>query len=590
MSEQSAKVKRHVWRWALLAVGVVLAVAVLAGAWIAYTGLQARDALVAAADAVSGTQNALLGADVAAAEASLTEAADLTADAEAKTSDIVWKAVGALPVVGATPKAVTVTTEAANQVISESLPQFVEAAAILDVETIKNADGKVDLARLPPASQALVGAQASLERAAATLATAPTEGVVSQVSEGTAELSAKVDEALDISTTASTLLAVMPQMLGANGPQTYFVAFQSPVEIRGTGGFLGNYGVLTVADGELVQKDVESNSNLRRFPAPVVDLGPDYLQLYGQDPALWQNMNMSPNFPYAGVQWATAFQKQFGPQVAGVMAVDITALQYLIEATGPVTAPNGKVLTADNVVQYLGNDIYFEFADDNEAREKYQGEIATQLIERVLELEGGTGALVKALTTSVSGGHLQMWSQDAAIQEALSTTPVAGQTSSEPGPYVQLVLNNGAGNKLDFFTRRTVEYVGGECSVDARSSTVRVTLTNDVPAEGEAPPYIFGRRDQYAEGQDPRSNRSLTYVHLPVGSGVTAVRLNGQPTQASFGMELGHPVALLSIDLPPGQPVTLELDVSEPLSDAEPQVPVQPMVQPQETITNWRGC
>ena len=590
MSEHSAKGKRHVWRWVLLAVGFVLAVTVMAGAWIVYTGLQARDALVAAADAVSGTQNALLGADVAAAEASLAQAADLTAEAEAKTSDIVWKAVGALPVVGVTPKAVTVTTEAANQVISESLPQFVQAAAILDVETIKNAEGKVDLTRLPPASQALAGAQASLEQAAATLATVPTEGVATQVSEGKAELTAKVDEALDISTTASTLLAVMPQMLGANGPQTYFVAFQSPVEIRGTGGFLGNYGVLTVADGELVQKDVESNSNLQRFPAPVVDLGPDYLQLYGQDPALWQNMNMSPNFPYAGVQWATAFQKQFGPQVAGVMGVDITALQYLIEATGPVTAPNGKVLTADNVVQYLGNDIYFEFADDNETRKDYQGDIATQLIDRVLSLEGGTSALVKALTASVSGGHLQLWSQDAQVQEALATTPITGQTSMEPGPYVQLVLNNGAGNKLDFYTKRTVEYVAGECSTDTRASTVRVTLTNDVPPVGEGPAYIFGRVDRYAEGADPRSNRSLTYVHLPVGSGVTAVRLNGQPTQASFGMELGHPVALLSLELPPSQPVTLELDVSEPISESEPRVPVQPMVQPQETVVDWKGC
>lgn len=155
MSKHSAKGKRHAWRYVLLAVGVVLAVTVMAGAWIAYTGLQARDALVTAAEAVSGTQNALLGSDVAAAEASLTQASGLTAEAEAKTSDIVWKAVGALPVVGATPKAVTVTTEAANQVISESLPQFVQAAAILDVETIKNAEGKVDLARLLPASQAL---------------------------------------------------------------------------------------------------------------------------------------------------------------------------------------------------------------------------------------------------------------------------------------------------------------------------------------------------------------------------------------------------------------------------------------------------
>ena len=47
-------------------------------------------------------------------------------------------------------------------------------------------------------------------------------------------------------------------------------------------------------------------------------------------------------------------------------------------------------------------------------------------------------------------------------------------------------------------------------------------------------------------------------------------------------MELGHPVAPMGLDLPPGQPVMLELDVSEPISDTDPWVPVKPMVQPQE--------
>ena len=584
---------RRRWRWRYLVIGLasVLAVAVLAGAWIVYTGLQARDALVAAADAVSGTQDALLGADVTAAEAALANAADLTAEAESKTSDIVWKAVGALPVVGATPKAVTVTTEAANQVISESLPQFVEAAAILDVDTIKNADGKVDLTRLPPASQALAGAQASLEQAAATLATVPTTGVASEVSEGTAELSAKVDEALAISTTASTLLGVVPTMLGANGPQTYFVAFQSPVEIRGTGGFLGTYGLLTADQGELVRKDTFSNSTLQNFAAPVVDLGPDYRELYGRDPALWVNMNMSPNFPYAGVQWATAWRNQTGEEVAGVLAVDLTALQYLIQATGPVTAPGGQVLTADNVVQYLGSDIYLKYAEDNTGRKDLQAEVATDLIDRVLRLEGGMSALISALSQSVSGGHVQMWSTSDDIQQTLATTNLAGQTSTAPGPYVRLVLNNGGGTKLDYFLQRKVEYLGGQCSDDGtRQSTVRVTLTNNAPSDLLRARSIVGSGDGNRDGQPDLINRVLTYVHFANGAGITGVRQDGQPTQASFGSEIGRPVAYKKVDVAPGQPVTLEFDVVEPVSDAIPDVPVQPMVDPQETVVDWPGC
>ncbi|MCB0915735.1 MAG: DUF4012 domain-containing protein [Actinobacteria bacterium] len=587
---EQAKGKRRVWRYVVLAAVVLVALVVAAGAWIAYTGLQARNALVTAADAVAGTQDALLGADVAAAQTSVTEASALTSEAASKTSDPVWKVVGALPWIGSSPRAVTLATEAADEVVSGSLPKFVEAAAILDVETIKDAEGKVDLARLAPAGATLGQAQASLSAAAETLAEVPTAGVVAPVTEGVDELNNKVEQALGISETASQLLAVMPTMLGDQAPQTYFVAFQSPVEIRGTGGFLGTYGVLTVDGGELVQKDIESNNNLRRFPEPVVDLGPEYRALYGRDPALWQNMNMSPNFPYAGIQWATAYQLQFGQQVAGVMAVDINALEYLIQATGPVTAPNGKVLTADNVVQYLGNDIYFEFEDDNAAREQYQADVATELIERVLELEGGTGKLVKALTGSVSGGHIQLWSQDATIQSALETTPIAGATPTAEGPYAQLVLNNGAANKMDFYTERKLEYLAGQCEVDRRQSQLRATLLNNVPPIDQGPRYIYGRGDTSAPDADPLSNRTLVYLHMPIGSGVTAVRVNGEPTTAIFGAELGHPVALLDLELPAGAPVVVELDVVEPLSDAEPVVPVQPMIQPQETVVEWSGC
>ena len=99
-----------------------------------------------------------------------------------------------------------------------------------------------------------------------------------------------------------------------------------------------------------------------------------------------------------------------------------------------MTAPDGTVLTSDNVVKYLGNDIYIKYADDSEARKQYQSQIATDLIDRVLHLKGGTSALVKALSQSVSGGHVQMWSADQATQDVLATTPLAGQTSPHRDP------------------------------------------------------------------------------------------------------------------------------------------------------------
>ena len=572
--------KRKTGCWVGLGILVLVLVSAASAAWIAYTGLQAKRALESAADALAGAQSALLAGDVEAADTAVTEASVLTTDARAKTSDPVWSVVGAIPYLGATPRTVTLSSQAADDVISGALPKFVAAARVLDISTIKDADGTVDLARLPETSTQLASATADLEKAAQALSEVPTSGVIGVVSEAKQELSAEVDQALGVSTTAASLLGITPQLLGANGPQTYFVAFQSPVEIRGTGGFLGSFGILTMDGGKLVQKDVASNSDLNDFSKPVVDMGPDYRELYGENSTDWVNMNMSPNFPYAGIQWQAAWSEQAGVTPAGVVAIDLSAMQSLLAATGPVTAPDGREITADNVIPFLGNEIYVEFIDDNSARKDYQAEVATILLERVIRLQGSITPLVKALTESVSGGHLQIWSGDPSIQSTIAATPLGGETPTAGGPYAQLVLNNGGGNKLDYFLQRSLTYTGGKCDGDMRSSTITVTLTNTATeASAGSLPSLSGL-----------VNRVLTYIHLPVGGGATAIRINGQPAQASFGMEREHPVAVLTPDIPPGGSVTVELDVIEPVSDAAPVVPVQPMITEQETTVDWSGC
>ncbi len=71
-------------------------------------------------------------------------------------------------------------------------------------------------------------------------------------------------------------------------------------EARGTGGLVGGYGVLTASRGKVAVVTIGPNNDLRSLSPPALDLGPDYTALYGADPALWPNVNLSPHFPYAG--------------------------------------------------------------------------------------------------------------------------------------------------------------------------------------------------------------------------------------------------------------------------------------------------
>lgn len=581
---------RHTGRWLVLAGAAVLLVVIAAGVWIAFTGMQARAALTNAAASITQAQSELLDGKTGQAATLVATAGADASVAASKTNDVVWRAVGAVPVLGATPKAVSMTANAADITLNQAMPSFVAAAEALDISTLKTADGRIQLERLPAVATALASAQGALDTADTTMADLPSTGVIPIVSDAAAQLISEINTAQAAATSAADILSVMPQLLGANGDQRYFVAFQSPVEVRGTGGFLGNYGLLTFSQGALVDNVTGDNSDLRNFPTPVMQMSPEYVEMYGENATDWVNMNMSPNFPYAGEQWAAAWRAQFNQSVNGVMAVDLSALQSVLKATGPITAPNGKVITADNVLSYLGNEIYIEFAGRDAARSALQSEVASALLERLLTLDGNTRALITAMAESVSGGHLQVWSSNPEVQQVLTRTRIAGQTPDVPGPYVQLVLNNGGANKLDYYTTREVSYVAGECLNSSRISTVSATLTNTVPADAQFPATLAGAGIPARGIPGNLTNRTLVYLHLPVGAEVLSIKRDGMQDLWSFGVERGHRVAYTTIDLAPGTPVNIEMQISEPISAKEPVVPVQPMVQPQQTTVQWSSC
>ena len=68
-----------------------------------------------------------------------------------------------------------------------------------------------------------------------------------------------------------------------------------------------------------------------------------------------------------------------------------------------------------------------------------------ELLIGALSFVGDPRSLVKALTRSVSGRHLQIWSATPSAQSGLLPTPLAGATEGTTAPYLPLVLTNGAG-------------------------------------------------------------------------------------------------------------------------------------------------
>ena len=175
-----------------------------------------------------------------------------------------------------------------------------------------------------------------------------------------------------------------PSMMGADGPRTYFMGFQTNAEARGTGGLLGGFGILRFDNGTPTVDTLAANTELVG-PFTPIDLGPEYAKQYGfTNPTTdFRNSNQSSHFPYTAQIWKSMWAQQSGMNVDGVIAIDPVALSYMLGAVGPVTMPDGEVVTKDNVVELTESTAYIRFPTDQTARKKYLQDIANEVVKKM---------------------------------------------------------------------------------------------------------------------------------------------------------------------------------------------------------------
>jgi Protein of unknown function (DUF4012) len=310
-------------------------------------------------------------------------------------------------------------------------------------------------------------------------------------------------------TSANLAVRILPTMLGAGGPKRYFLGFQNEAESRGTGGLPGAFAIIEANHGKLAFTAMESDTTLEGVAADV-NFGPAYNHLYdGAGPTrMYVNSNLSPNFPYAAQIWASMWRKHSGQKLDGVIAVDPTALGYLLAVTGPATLPDHTQVSGDNAVALTQATSYAMFgagAAANDLRKAYLLQVASAASKKILGARADPTALLQAAAQAAGERRLLVWSPDPAVQGELAQTSVGGVIPDTTAPYIGLSIVNGGGGKLDYYLDRSLTWTRTGCG-PTRASTVRITLTNNAPASG-LPAMVTGRVDTHTYPVKAGDNR-----------------------------------------------------------------------------------
>lgn len=437
--------------------------------------------------------------------------------------------------------------------------ETVEAA---DYQQLRYTSGRFDLNRIRSVREPLDRTIASMRSARGSLAADASPWLAPPLAEGLDRLDRELADAQAEADLAARAIDVAPALLGAEGPRRYFIAFVTPAEVRGSGGFMGSWAEITASDGELrLTRSGAVQELFSELPEAGIEIDgpPDYLARWGRfvgGAEFIGDFGYSPHFPFSAEVMAQIYPQTGGAEVDGVISIDPIALAALLEFTGPVEVGGfGTTLDPTNAARFLLEDNYALFPDD-----RAQNEALAELVELTFEdLTTGSlpspRAISEVLAEPTRAGRIRLWSPRDDEQALFAALGADGAFAppADDRDFLAVSSQNSGNNKIDVYMERDVDYDVEIAGGGELRATVTVTIRNDPPLDGSVPEYVIGNR----QGDPLGTNRMFFSVHTPhelEGATVDGAAVGVEPQQ-----EAGYNVYSRIISVPPGGEVVVEM-------------------------------
>jgi Protein of unknown function (DUF4012) len=591
VQRRSRSVRKRVVLWS----GGALAAGVLAMAGMAIAGLAARAPLEEGNRQARAGLSALNAGDIPAAAAAFESAADAFAKADGDLSAPWAQPSRLLPMLAQNRDALT---GLANHGAT-SLRLAAGALAGIDTSTLRVVNGQIDLDAVRALVQPFTDLRTAIDNLGSTIAdvrspwlVAPLQDRLVTLGDDVAKNAARADNAL-------LAASIAPDMLGGNGVRHYFVAFASPSEARGLGGFMGNWAELTIDNGHITMSNFGRAADLssggadpggRKITGPA-----EFIEHWGRfgfvDPVdgttgvvPFSNVTMPPDFPSVAQVIAELYPQSGGRQVDGVFYLDPEAMAKLVGITGPLAVDGvAEPITAANFVEFINKEQYLITAKDQrvELLDGIAHAVVAKLFATTLPPPAELARLFGPLARQ---DRLMGWSAIAAEEDLFQRVGMGGvfpQLNGADG--VAVTVDNASASKIDTYLAMDVKYDAVRGSGGNTTGTATITLTNNAPASG-LPAYVIGNVLNLPEG----TNHMFLTVYTALA--VTGATLDGETIGLEFSKTLGWESAATFLDIAPAQSRVLTVNVQGTLPPGPYRfvTRVQPFAVNQ-TMTNTVG-
>lgn len=358
---------------------------------------------------------------------------------------------------------------------------------------------------------------------------------------------------------------LVPSVLGFDGSRTYLVLAQNNAELLPTGGLISVYGLITVREGHIEDMFFEDAiafgdrwmkaGNYVEPPGPLANY---LLKDWSWNLAL---ANWSPDFPTAARQAQWFFEAGGGRPVDGVIGINVTTLEKLLDVTGPVDVPEyGVGVTSGNALDVIEANTRSP-AHPGDDRKAIVALIADEVMEQVLHAKPSQWSpLLDALEEVGDGKDLLIYLSDANEERLVQEMGWDGGLRDSDGDYLMVVDASVNSTKLNIAMEQSLHL---DVTLDELGNAHhRLTLNylNDLP--------------RWQEGRDPELVRRLMlggtyggYVRLltPSVSRLVSATERGQSIGVEeISEERGKSVFGRFFALPSGQEKALQIEYVSP--------------------------
>ena len=388
----------------------------------------------------------------------------------------------------------------------------------------------------------------------------------------------KTDETL---ADAQAGFEILPDFLGADGPRYYFIGMQNSAELRGTGGAMLQFSLLSIAEGKPHLSKAETVYNVDKDRQQVdIPLPDDAWYVRDIDDAhRFGNANWSPDWPLSAKltsDYAHVSNPEL-PEFDGVWAVDPVTMQLLMPGVGQFNTPASYV-TTNRVIYLILYKAYASYPIPG-VRRTVLHQIVDGFYDGMLKPAHPT-ELVKGMGKALSERHFQIWLADPAEEAFIKHMGWDGALKpAEGADYLNVVQQNVGGNKLNYFETQKTSMDVQLKGADAHVST-NVAIRNGVflpqPrwSMGDTGPIHQPMINVYVPG-----DAQLVAAHAPalctttltVDVALKSVCRRDTPLPAIWSgdrppehSELGKKVWPATIDIPVGQEGTVGYDYVVP--------------------------